>query len=222
MAPKKSKRQGSEQEATIADGGRKSKLSESEISSLVSRRLLRPRAVVQWHSAEGHAWPFERVVEVVMFKAFVERGLAIPVCDFLRGLLFYWGIQLYHLTPDSILRIAIFVHLCKAFLGIYPHFDLFKSLFFLNPCPNFRNVATVGGANLELRLEMVGRYIPYTPRRQIGDRKLSGFTTIIMRRHFLTEFLGHPSGVMSGSTMGVFRFRKRNSCRGLLFRKIRE
>ena len=63
------------------------------------------------------------------------------------------------MTPDSILHIAIFVHLCEAFLGIYPHFDLFKSLFFLNLYPNFRNAATVGGAYLELRPEMVGMYI---------------------------------------------------------------
>ena len=104
-----------------------------------------------------------------MFKAFVERGLVIPVCDFLRGLLFFWGIQLHHLTPTSILHISIFVRLCEAFLGIYPHFDLFKSLFFLNPYPKFSNVAIVGGANLELRSEMTGKYIPYTPRRQIGD-----------------------------------------------------
>ena len=89
MAPKKSKRQGSEKEATIADGWRKSKLTESEISSLVCRRLLRPRSVVEWFSAEGHARLFERVAETVMFKAFVEHGLAIPVCDFLQGLLFF-------------------------------------------------------------------------------------------------------------------------------------
>jgi hypothetical protein len=100
-----------------------------------------------------------------MFKSFVERGLAIPVCDFLRGLLFFWGIQLHHLTPTSILHISIFVHLCEAFLGICLHFDLFKSPFFLNPYPNFRNVAAVGGANLELRPEMAGKYILYTPRR---------------------------------------------------------
>ena len=169
MAPKKSKRQGSEKEATIADGWRKSKLTESEISSLVGRWLLRPRSIVQWFSAEGHARPFERVAETVMFKSFVEHGLAIPVCDFLRGLLFFWGIQLHHLTPSYILRIAIFVHLCGAFLRIYPHFDLFKSLFFLSPYPNFANVATVGGANLELHSVMAGKYIPYTPRCQIGD-----------------------------------------------------
>ena len=154
MAPRRSRRQRSEKEATIADGWRKSKLTESKISSRVGRRLLRPRSVVQWFSAEGHARSFERVAETVMFKSFVERGLAIPVCDFLRGLLFFWGIQLHHLTPTSILHISIFVHLCEAFLGIYPHFDLFKSLFFLNPSLNFSNVATVGGANLELQSEM--------------------------------------------------------------------
>ena len=91
MALKKSKCQGSDKEATIADGWRKSKLSESAISSLVGRRLLHPRSVVQWFSAEGHASPYERVAEIIMFKAFVERGLAIPVCNFLQGLLFFGG-----------------------------------------------------------------------------------------------------------------------------------
>ena len=79
------------------------------------------------------------------------------------------------MTPTSILHISIFVHLCEAFLGIYPHFDLFKSLFFLNPYLNFLNITTVGGANLELRSEMVGKYIPYTPHRQIGDWKAEWF-----------------------------------------------
>ena len=40
MAPKRSRRQISEKEATMADGWKKSKLSEAAISSLVSRRLL--------------------------------------------------------------------------------------------------------------------------------------------------------------------------------------
>ena len=175
MAPKRSRRQRSEKEATIADGWRKSKLSESTISSLVGHRLLRPRSVVLWFSAEGHERPYKRVAETVMFKAFVERGLGIPVCDFLWGLLFFWGIQLHHLTLTFILRISIFVHLCEAFLEIYPHFDLFKTLIFLNPYPNFSNVATVGGFNLELRSEMVGKYIPYSPRRQIGDWRSEWF-----------------------------------------------
>ena len=128
----------------MADGWKKSKLSEVAISSLVSRHLLQSRALIKWQSAEGHRRPSEKTLEIILFKAFVERGLAIPACDFLRGLLFFWGVQLHHLTPDSILHIAIFVQLCEAFLGIHPHFDLFKSLFPLNPYPNLRNIAGVG------------------------------------------------------------------------------
>ena len=104
----------------------KSKFLESDIGSLVDDCLLQSRAIIQWQSAEGHERPYERATELVMFKAFLERGLAIPVCDFLQGLLFHWGIQLHHLTPNSILHLSIFVHLYEAFLRIYPHFDLFK------------------------------------------------------------------------------------------------
>ena len=95
----------------MADGWKKSKLSEAAISSLVSRRLLQSKALIQWQSAEGHGRPFEKTFEIVLFKAFVERRLAIPACDFLQGLLFFWGVQLHYLTPDSILHIAIFVQL---------------------------------------------------------------------------------------------------------------
>ena len=75
----------------MADGWKKSKLSEAGILSLVSRRLLQSRALVQWQPAEGHGRPFEKTSEIVLFKAFVERGLALPACDFLWGLLFLLG-----------------------------------------------------------------------------------------------------------------------------------
>jgi len=159
----------------MADGWKKSKLSETKISSLVSRHLLQPRSIVQWQSAEGHIRPFEKVAEAILFKSFIERGLAIPICNFLRGLLFHWGIQLHHLIPNSILYVPIFVHLCEAFRRIHPHFDLFKSLFYLNPHPNIRNIARVGGAHLQLRPKMIDRYISYTPRRQIGEWKTEWF-----------------------------------------------
>jgi hypothetical protein len=133
----------------------------------------------------------------MMFKCFVERGLAISVCDFLRGLLFFWGIQLHHLTLTSIVHIAIFVHLCEAFLGIYQHFDLFKILFFLNPYLNFRNAATVGGDNLELRSEMAGKYIPYTPRRQIGNWRAELFYIDNCWRTLSTYFIPCLSFIMA-------------------------
>ena len=60
MAPKKSMRQMSEKEATMADGWKKIKLSEATISSLVSWHLLQSRALIQWQLAEGNGRPFEK------------------------------------------------------------------------------------------------------------------------------------------------------------------
>jgi hypothetical protein len=60
----------------------------------------------------------------VMFLAFLFRGLSLPAHEFLRGLLFVYGVQLHQLTPNSILHIACFVTLCESFLGIEPHFFL--------------------------------------------------------------------------------------------------
>jgi len=57
---------------------------------------------------------------------------------------------------------------------------------------------------------MVGMYISYTPRRQIGDWKAEWFTLRIMRWLFLTEFLGPPNGAMNGTIMGVSDFKRRN------------
>jgi hypothetical protein len=88
---------------------------------------------------------------LLFFLPYVLRGLGFPVSDFFRGLLHHWGVQVHHLTPNSILHISIFVHLCEAFLGIAPHFDLFQYFFHLKPRPNESNVDVVGGAGLQFR-----------------------------------------------------------------------
>ena len=62
--------------------------------------------------------------ERVCFAPFLLRGLGFPVHPFLRGLLEFYGIQLYNLTPGSILHISGFVALCELFLGIEAHFGL--------------------------------------------------------------------------------------------------
>jgi hypothetical protein len=69
----------------------------------------------------------------VMFLAFLLRGLSLPAHEFLRGLLFVYGVQLHQLTPNSILHIACFITLCESFLGVEPHWILWKFLFHLRP-----------------------------------------------------------------------------------------
>jgi hypothetical protein len=65
----------------------------------------------------------------VMFLSFLLRSLSLLAHEFLRGLLFVYGVQLHQLTPNSILHIACFVTLCESSLGIEPHFLLRRSIF---------------------------------------------------------------------------------------------
>ena len=87
--------------------------------------LLQSQGVIQWRAGEGEDYPMEGTIETVMFHDFVERGLTLPLLEFFYRLLQFWGIQLHHLTPQSISHISIFTHLCEVFLGILPHFHLF-------------------------------------------------------------------------------------------------
>ncbi|KAK1611472.1 hypothetical protein QYE76_035145 [Lolium multiflorum] len=67
----------------------------------------------------------------VMFSAFLFRGLSLPAHEFLRSLLYFYGIQLWQLTPNSILHLSIFVTVCEAFLGIDPHWGLWRKIFYV-------------------------------------------------------------------------------------------
>jgi hypothetical protein len=82
----------------------------------------------------------------VMFLTFLFRGLSLPVHEFLRGLLFVYGVQLHQLMPNSLLHIACFITLCEAFLGIDPHWILWKYLFHLRPSGSLAKIPELGGA----------------------------------------------------------------------------
>jgi hypothetical protein len=82
----------------------------------------------------------------VMFLAFLLRGLSLPAHEFLRGLLFVYGVQLHQLTPNSLLHITCFVTLCESFLGIEPHFLLWRSIFRLYPNVALARKPELGGA----------------------------------------------------------------------------
>jgi hypothetical protein len=45
----------------------------------------------------------------VMFLAFLLRGFSLPAHEFLRGLLFVYGVQLHQLMPNSLLHVACFI-----------------------------------------------------------------------------------------------------------------
>ena len=66
---------------------------------------------------------------MVSFTHFHERGLSTPAHKFLRGLLHFYKIELQHLNPNEIQHMAAFVARCTGFLGISPHFNLWRYFF---------------------------------------------------------------------------------------------
>jgi hypothetical protein len=105
-----------------------------------------------------------------MFLAFLLCGLSFPAHEFLRGLLFMYGVQLHQLTPNSILRIAYFITLCESFLGIEPHFLLWKFLFRLRLSVALSKKPELGGAVNSIRAE--SQYLEFSMAASVqGWRK---------------------------------------------------
>ena len=90
----------------------------------------------------------------VTFVDFLIRGFSVPVHEFLRGLLFIYGIQLHQLTPNSLLHISIFITLCECFLGIHPHWGLWKRIFYLRRNNSKNTIYNVGGVVICVRPEV--------------------------------------------------------------------
>jgi hypothetical protein len=87
--------------------------------------------------------------------------LALPSCSFFRGLLYYYGLELHHLNLNSICHISSFIYFCEAFLGIEPHWDLFRFLFRVKPQPTSKNLSFIGGAGFQLRQQAGDAYLSY-------------------------------------------------------------
>nr|ABF97189.1 retrotransposon protein, putative, unclassified [Oryza sativa Japonica Group] len=114
--------------------------------------------IIGWRPAFGEAFPTPDTHEIVVFAHFFYGGFSLPTSRFFRGILNFYGISLHHLNPNSIVHIANFIHACEAFLGIRPHFALFRRIFFLKPQPNKNKSCVVGGAGFQLRGTLSQKY----------------------------------------------------------------
>jgi hypothetical protein len=77
--------------------------------------------------------------------------MSLPLHDFFRGLLFFYGLELHHLTPNGILQIACFVALCEYFLGTQPHFGLWRKYIRVKAQKNGGGFCECGYALIQLR-----------------------------------------------------------------------
>jgi hypothetical protein len=89
----------------------------------------------------------------VMFPAFLLCSLSLRAHEFLCGLLFIYGVQLHQLTPNSTLHIACFITHCESFLGIDPHWVLWKFVFHLRLSVSLAKNPELGGAVVSVRSE---------------------------------------------------------------------
>ena len=105
--------------------------------------------------------------ERVCLVPYLLRGLGFPIHPFLLRLLEFYGLQLYNLTPASILHIAGYVALCELFLGCEAHFELWKRLFCLVPHTRRGSLYQVGGAEI-WRIADTG-YLSGTPKKPSED-----------------------------------------------------
>ena len=68
-----------------------------------------------------------------MFTPHFLRGLGLTLDPFVRGLMFYYGLDFRDLAPDAILHISSFIIVCEAFLHVTPHFGLWLKTFNVKP-----------------------------------------------------------------------------------------
>jgi hypothetical protein len=154
---------------------KKSKAKTEDLLALLNSGFLREK-VDMWRAAAGDPYPMEKNEdEIPMFTRFTERGLSLPASDFFKGLMGYYGIEYLNLNPNGIFHTAVFVHFCEAFLGIKPHWILFRKFFRVKPQPSASNPRVVGGAGIQMREDAAEQYLSYKLIDSNQDWKVKWF-----------------------------------------------
>ncbi|KAK1631376.1 hypothetical protein QYE76_005691 [Lolium multiflorum] len=127
----------------------RSKVSNQDVNLLKRLGLMKKENAIRFPSEESY--PNPPMEYRVSFVDHLIRGLSAPIHDFLRGLLFVYGIQLHQLTPNSILHVSIFITLCECFLGVTPNWALWKRLFCLRRNGSHNTTYNIGGVVICVR-----------------------------------------------------------------------
>ncbi|WP_428610730.1 hypothetical protein, partial [Sedimenticola sp.] len=70
-----------------------------------------------------------RLGDFIFFVAYALAGLVPPLSSFFLKLLEYYGLQLHHVSPNSITLMAIIIHFYEMFVGVRPSVWLFWHFF---------------------------------------------------------------------------------------------
>jgi hypothetical protein len=168
---------------------KKSKLKTKDLLALVNSGFLREKEMDLWRAAAGNPYPMEKNLdEIPMFARFAERELAIPASNFFKGLLRYYDIEYLNLNLNGIFHVSVFVHFCEAFVGIKPHWVLFRKFFRVKPQPSTNDPRVVREAGIQMREDAADQYLSYKLIESNQDWKAKWF--YICNHHLLPK----PSG----------------------------
>jgi hypothetical protein len=156
-------------------GNHMSVVSESDLLHIVSIGVLPPKEFCSWQICRGVTVLTEDTHESVIYIPFLICGLALPISPFFRGLLDFYHLNLTHMNPNSIMQVSVFVHLCEAYLGILPHFGLWKYLYHCRPGKAGGQHQLVGGASLEMRRGRKTEYLDIPLKDSIKGWHLEWF-----------------------------------------------
>jgi hypothetical protein len=102
--------------------------------------------------------------DFIFFSAYALAGMVPPLSSFFLMLLEFYGLQLQHLSPNSITLVAIFVLLCEMFVGVRPSVRLFRCFFVMKAAS--QRPPLIGGYYFARRTQGPSWYIaPVFPGR---------------------------------------------------------
>nr|AAT85260.1 hypothetical protein [Oryza sativa Japonica Group] len=110
----------------------------------------------------------------VFFLPFAMAGLVPPFSSFFMDVLKFYDLQMAHLTPNAVMTLAIFAHLCEMFIGVRPSLRLFRWFFTIQ---SVSPPSVVGGCYFQPRGPVLNRYIPCVLRKKWDDWKSDWFYT---------------------------------------------
>nr|CAE04691.1 OSJNBb0015D13.6 [Oryza sativa Japonica Group] len=112
-----------------------------------------------------------RIGSVLLFMA----RMGWELCHVFRPYtVVFYDLQMAHLTPNAVMTLAIFAHLCEMFIGVRPSLRLFRWFFTVQ---SVSPPSVVGGCYFQPRGPALNRYIPCALRKKWDDWKSDWFYT---------------------------------------------
>jgi hypothetical protein len=80
----------------------KCKIKDAHVLALEIEGTVAPKAESQWRTPHKALVPAPNKTKILMLKSHTERGFSMPPSHFFSNLLQFYGLQLHHIAPNSL------------------------------------------------------------------------------------------------------------------------